>query len=172
MNETVTRVPTSEEIIAITFSLTLSELSLYLELKNSSLSDMYTALAATIETNITQIEIVETVGSTGTLELLLISNHFQIEPRLTAELLRSPMNRNWAPYYTIVTNVITSESEFNHRVFLFIICRNIMLLCRHNELQWILPNPTLIRLRKMCRIRKVIKYSKRSFVCRDYVGSR
>ena len=82
---------------------------------------MYAALAETLETPLTQIEIVETVGSAGTLELLLISNHFQIEPRFTAGLLRSPINQHWAPYFAFVVTVITSQSEYTNTILSFLV---------------------------------------------------
>ena len=73
---------------------------------------MYTALAAVLETPLSQIEVIQSVGAKGTLQLILVSSNFQVEPRIAIGLFQSFMNRHWVPYYIFVDNVVVSESEF------------------------------------------------------------
>ncbi|KAI6645950.1 Mucin-like protein [Oopsacas minuta] len=153
-NTTTPRVPVNEEVIAITFNLSLSALTSILKDNNSSLTDMYSALAALLETPLMKIDIVETVGSEGMLVLLLMSTNFQVEPRFTVGLLQSSMNQHWKPFYVFVTNVTISEvnitlrGNFNVKSILIIgICTSIsltlLLLCLASL--WILYNTMGIR---------------------------
>ena len=107
------RVSITEEVIVINFNLTLPELIATLEHNNHSLTDMYRALAAVVETPLSQIEVIKSVGSKGNLQLILVSSNFQVEPRLTVGLLQSSMNRHWVPYYIFIDDVVVSNSEFN-----------------------------------------------------------
>ena len=74
---------------------------------------MYTALAAVIETPLSQIEVIQSVGVRGNFQLILVSSNFQVEPRITVGLLQSFMNQHWVPYYIFVDDVVVSISELN-----------------------------------------------------------
>ena len=104
-DDIITRTPDSSETLTITFNLNFEELEQNLYARGLDLPSLYSALNDSLHTPLQDIQFSRYVTTDGKLELVLLSDSFQVDPGILTGTLRTSLLCKWAPYVPYVTQV-------------------------------------------------------------------